>query len=43
MKNFQAGRLVNQPNPINRAWQIDDMPLIQLLGQGTGSTSRTDC
>lgn len=49
MKKFQAGRLVNQgyyksfqPNPINRGWQIDDMPLIQLLGQADRELGRLD-
>jgi len=49
MKNFQAGRLVNQgfyksfqPNSINRAWQIDNMALIQLLGQADRELGRLD-
>ena len=49
MKNFQAGRLVNQgsyqsfqPNPINRDWRIDDMTLIQLLGQADRELGRLD-
>lgn len=49
MKKFQAGRLLNQgffrsfqPNPINRAWQIDDMTLIQLLGQADRELGRLD-
>ena len=40
MKNFKSGRFVQQahyksfqPNPINRAWVLDDMALLQLLGQ----------
>ena len=40
MKNFRSGRFVQQahyksfqPNPINRAWMVDDMALLQLLGQ----------
>ncbi len=49
MKKFRAGRLVEQgyyksfqPNPINRAWQIDNMPLIQLLGQADRELGRLD-
>ena len=49
MKNFQAGHLVNQgfyqsfqPNPINRAWQIDNMALIQLLEQADRELGRLD-
>jgi hypothetical protein len=39
MKNFQSGRYIQQghyrsfqPTTINRAWKIDNMELIQLLG-----------
>jgi Fic family protein len=49
MKNFQSGRLVQQaryksfqPNPINRAWAVDDMGLIQLLGQADRELGRLD-
>lgn len=49
MKNYQAGRLINQgfyksfqPSPINRAWQIDNMPLIQLAGQADRELGRLD-
>jgi Fic family protein len=40
MKNFQSGHYVQQgyhksfqPNLLNRAWELNDMELIQLLGQ----------
>lgn len=49
MNNFQSGRLVQQahyksfqPNPINHAWLIDDMGLIQLLGQADRELGRLD-
>ncbi|TAN52554.1 MAG: Fic family protein [Methylococcaceae bacterium] len=49
MKNFQAGHLVDQgyyrsfqPNPINRAWQVEDMALIQLLGQADRALGKLD-
>ena len=49
MKNFQAGRFVQQahhksfqPNPINRAWVVDDMGLLQLLGQADRELGRLD-
>lgn len=49
MKNFQSGRLVQQahyksfqPNPINRAWVVDDMGLLQLLGQADRELGRLD-
>ena len=49
MKNFQAGRYIQQgryksfqPNPINRSWQIDNMELIQLLGQADRELGRLD-
>ena len=49
MKKFQAGRIVRQdqyesfqPNPINRAWALDNMELIQLLGQADRELGRLD-
>lgn len=49
MKKFQSGRVVRQahyksfqPNPINRAWVVDDMALIQLLGQVDRELGRLD-
>lgn len=49
MKNFQSGGLFQQahyksfqPNPINRAWSIDDMGLIQLLGQADRELGKLD-
>ena len=49
MKNFQSGRLVQQahyksfqPDPINRAWVVDDMSLLQLLGQADRELGRLD-
>lgn len=49
MKHFQAGRYVQQPhyksfqpNPINRAWVVDDMALLQLLGQADRELGRLD-
>lgn len=49
MKNYQSGRIVQQahyksfqPNPINRTWVIDDMTLIQLLGQADRELGRLD-
>ena len=49
MKQFQAGRLVRQahyqsfqPNPIDRAWVVDDMALLQLLGQADRELGRLD-
>ena len=49
MKHFQAGRLVQQahyksfqPNPIHRAWVMDDMALLQLLGQADRELGRLD-
>lgn len=49
MKDFQAGRLVQQahyksfqPNPIHRAWVVDDMALLQLLGQADRELGRLD-
>jgi len=49
MKHFKSGRLVQQahymsfqPNPINRAWVVDDMTLLQLLGQADRELGRLD-
>jgi Fic family protein len=49
MKNFQSGRLVQQahyksfqPNPVNRAWVVDDMSLLQLLGQADRELGKLD-
>ncbi len=49
MKDFQSGRLVQQahyksfqPSPINRKWSIDNMELIQLLGQADRELGRLD-
>ena len=49
MKKFQSGRVVRQahhksfqPNSINRAWVVDDMALIQLLGQADRELGRLD-
>ncbi|MBI5429439.1 MAG: Fic family protein [Nitrosomonadales bacterium] len=49
MKSFQSGRYVQQahyksfqPNPINRAWVLDDMALLQLLGQADRELGRLD-
>jgi Fic family protein len=49
MKQFQSGRLVRQahcqsfqPNPINRAWVVDDMALLHLLGQADRELGRLD-
>ena len=49
MKRFQAGCLVQQahyksfqPTRINRAWQLDSMELIQLLGQADRELGRLD-
>jgi Fic family protein len=49
MKNFQSGRLVQQahyksfqPNPINRAWMVDDMALLKLLGHADRELGRLD-
>lgn len=49
MKDFQAGRLVQQahyksfqPNPIHHAWVVDDMALLQLLGQADRELGRLD-
>ncbi|MFA7347636.1 MAG: Fic family protein [Desulfurivibrionaceae bacterium] len=49
MRTFQSGRYVQQdhyrsfqPNPINRAWVLDNMALIQLLGQADRELGRLD-
>jgi len=49
MKNFRSGRYVQQghyksfqPTLINRAWQLDNMELIQLLGQADRELGRLD-
>ena len=49
MKSFQAGYSVQQgsyksfqPSPINRAWVLDSMELIQLLGQADRELGRLD-
>ena len=49
MKSFQSGRFVKQahynsfqPNPINRAWVVDDMSLLQLLGKADRELGRLD-
>ena len=49
MKRYQSGRLVQQanyksfqPSPIHRAWELDDMELIQLLGQADREVGRLD-
>ena len=49
MKNFKSGRYVQQghyksfqPNPINRVWALDNMELIQLLGQADRELGRLD-
>jgi len=49
MKTFQSGRYVQQghyksfqPTPINRVWMLDNMELIQLLGQADRELGRLD-
>lgn len=49
MKKFQSGKLVQQdhyksfqPNPINQAWSLENMGLIQLLGQADRELGRLD-
>lgn len=49
MKNFQSGRYIQQtryksfqPNPVNRAWVVDDMALLKLLGQADRELGRLD-
>jgi Fic family protein len=49
MKNFQSGQYIQQgyyrsfqPNLINRQWSLDNMELIQLLGQADREIGRLD-
>src|SRR5436305_14166059 len=49
MKRFDAGRLVQQahyksfqPSLIHRPWEVDNMELIQLLGQADRELARID-
>ena len=49
MKQFRAGNIVQQahyksfqPSPIHRAWELDNMELIQLLGQADREVGRLD-
>ncbi len=49
MKKFQVGQYIKQghyksfqPSPINRPWTLDDMSLIQLLGQADRELGRLD-
>ncbi|MHB8987605.1 MAG: Fic family protein [Desulfobulbia bacterium] len=49
MRTFQSGHYVQQdhyrsfqPNPINRAWVLDNMALVQLLGQADRELGRLD-
>ncbi len=49
MKTFQSGRYIQQghyksfqPSPINRPWRLDNMELIQLLGQADRELGRLD-
>ena len=49
MKHFKSGRMVQQahyksfmPTPIDRAWTVDDMSLLQLLGQADRELGRLD-
>lgn len=49
MKSFQSGRYMQQghyksfqPSPINRAWLLDNMELVQLLGQADRELGRLD-
>lgn len=49
MKNFKAGTLVKQsnyksfqPNTLNHIWNLDDMELVQLLGQADRAMGRLD-
>jgi len=49
MKNFKPGLYINQgyyksfqPNLINREWQLDDMEVINLLGQADRQLGRLD-
>jgi len=49
MKHFQSGKFVQQahyksfqPNPLNRAWEVEDMSLLQLLGQADRELGKLD-
>lgn len=49
MKHFQSGRFVQQahyksfqPGPIHRAWTVDDMGLLKLLGQADRALGKLD-
>ncbi len=49
MKRFQSGRTVPQahyksfqPEPLSRAWELDSMELVQLLGQAARELGRLD-
>lgn len=49
MKHFQAGRYIQQghyksfqPDPVNRSWTLDNMELVQLLGQADRELGRLD-
>jgi Fic family protein len=49
MKHFQSGRYVQQahyrsfqPSPIHRAWTVDEMGLLQLLGQADRALGKLD-
>lgn len=49
MQSFQAGTYVNQgyyesfqPNPVNRAWQIEDMEILELLSSADRQLGRLD-
>ncbi len=49
MKKFQSGEFIQQgdyksfqPNPINQLWSLDNMELIQLLGQADRELGRLD-
>jgi len=49
MKTFKSGKYIQQghyksfqPNPLNRAWVLDNMELIQLLGQADRELGRLD-
>src|SRR3984885_5407338 len=49
MKNFNSGRKVQEtsyksfhPAPINRSWKLENMELLQLLGQADRELGRID-
>jgi len=49
MKHFKSGKFVQQahyksfqPNPLNRAWEVEDMSLLQLLGQADRELGKLD-